>query len=202
VLGLLQVFRGDAAAARSAAEQGLVLSQRLGSPRFEADSLNVLGEAQGLDGDRAEALRLQRAAFEAAGETGIPHAGALVLGAIARLTDDPRERLDSIARGEALLEGDSASHNHLHFHQSAMEAWLAAKEWDDVERHAAALDAYTRGEPLPWSRFWIERGRALAAFGRGDRDAPLLATLAALATEARAVQLNIALPVLDAALKS
>jgi len=54
---------------------------------------------------------------------------------------------------------------------------LAIGEWDEVERHARRLEAYTREQPLPWSDFVIARGRALAAWGQGMRNESLLAEL-------------------------
>ena len=38
-----------------------------------------------------------------------------------------------------------------------------------VDDFDSALEDYTRPEPLPWSDFYISRGRALAAHGRGER---------------------------------
>ena len=45
---------------------------------------------------------------------------------------------------------------------------LATEDWCAAERYAAALEDYTRAEPLAWSDFVIARGRALAAWGRGS----------------------------------
>ena len=55
-------------------------------------------------------------------------------------------------------------------------------------------------EPLPWRRFVVARGRALATHGRGKRDAATLAEIAELRGEAMRVGLRIALPALEAAL--
>ena len=52
----------------------------------------------------------------------------------------------------------------------------------------------------PLSDFLIARGRALARFGRGERDAPLLAGLLKLRDEAVACELNVALPALEKAI--
>ena len=69
-----------------------------------------------------------------------------------------------------------------------------------MDRYAAALEDYTRAEPLPLSDFFIARGRALAAFGRGRRDAALAAELERLRHDADRVGLRIALPALETAL--
>lgn len=44
-----------------------------------------------------------------------------------------------------------------------------------------------RPEPLPWSDFYIARGRALAAYGEGARDEGTVLTLRSLRDEAERV---------------
>ena len=63
-----------------------------------------------------------------------------------------------------------------------------------------ALEDYTRPEPLSWCDFFIVRGRVLAAWGRGRRDAEALAELRRLREEAERTGFIIALPALEAAL--
>ena len=60
-------------------------------------------------------------------------------------------------------------------------------------RYAAALEDFTRPEPLPWSEFFIAHGRALAACGRGRRDAALRAEIQWLRSEGERQGLRIAL---------
>jgi hypothetical protein len=81
-----------------------------------------------------------------------------------------------------------------------MDACLRSGDWDEVERYAAVLEDYTRPEPLPSSDFFIARGRALAAFGRGQRDAATTEALQRLRDEAAGVGLVTALPALEEAL--
>ena len=81
-----------------------------------------------------------------------------------------------------------------------MEVSLGAGDWNGVERYAKALEDYTRPEPLPWSDFFIARGRTLAAYGQGRRDAEVAQELRRLREEAERVGLKTALPALDAAL--
>jgi hypothetical protein len=193
--------RGDLEQAREIGERGRHLARRIGSPRYLADSLWVLGEVHGVMGDREHAVRFAREALEALGDVGLPYAGAVVLGILARFTDDAAERRDCIARGERLLTGSTMSHNVLQFHQSAIEAWLAQQDWDRVEHHAQALAEYTREEPLPWSEFYRRRACALAAAGRGHTDAELECELSALLETGRDAELNIALPDIAQALR-
>ncbi len=71
------------------------------------------------------------------------------------------------ALAEQLLHDGSLGHNHFWFYRDAMDAALNDSDWDSVERYAAALENYTSAEPLPWTTFFITKGRALAKFGRG-----------------------------------
>jgi DNA-binding SARP family transcriptional activator len=170
ILGPMLLTRGDPEQAGEIGERSRNLARRLGSPRYLADSLWILGEVHGVLGDRERAVRYAREALGALGEVGLPYAGAVILGILARFSTDPAERRDCIARGEQLLTRGTMSHNVLQFHQCAIEAWLEERNWGRVEQHAQALADYTREEPLPWSEFYLRRGRALAAAGRGRRD--------------------------------
>ena len=73
-------------------------------------------------------------------------------------------------------------------------------DWDEVERYAAALEEFTRPEPLPWSDFFIARGRALAAFGGGSRDDATIAEIRRLRDQAEKIGCKPALPALEQAL--
>ncbi len=83
-----------------------------------------------------------------------------------------------------------------------MEACLNIGDWERVNLYAAALEDYTREEPLPMTDFFIARGRTLAAFGRGNREDPTMQELQCLRDEAERVGLKLALPALEAALSS
>ena len=62
------------------------------------------------------------------------------------------------------------------------------------------LEDFTRDEPYLWSTFFAARGRALAAWGRGRRDAEALAELRRLREEAERTGFMTAIPALEAAL--
>ena len=99
-------------------------------------------------------------------------------------------------RERAVVRAGCLAHNVLWFRRDAIEAALNAGEWEAAERHAAALEDYTRAEPLPWSDFIVARGRALATHGRGKGGAGLTAELVRLRDEAERVGLRSALPAL------
>ena len=73
-------------------------------------------------------------------------------------------------------------------------------DWDEVERYAAALEDFTRPEPLPQSDLIIARARVLAAYGRGERDYATMQELKRLRDEAELVGFKTALPALEEAL--
>ena len=56
-------------------------------------------------------------------------------------------------------------------------------DWNEVERHAAALEDFVRQEPLPWTEFIVARARIFAAIGRGDRSKRLNDEMQRLRTE-------------------
>ena len=132
------------------------------------------------EGRRSEALRILDRAMAVSRETGIGYLGAAIAGEIAAVAGAADVRGRALAEGEAILAAGAVSHNHLWFRRRAMEVALSARDWDAVERHAAALEGYTRSEPLPWADFFVARGRALAAHGRGSRGTVLTAELARL----------------------
>jgi class 3 adenylate cyclase/tetratricopeptide (TPR) repeat protein len=193
---------GDFEPAKAHAERALALVQRLGVRRFEPVSLNEQAMILRGEGCRGEALDVLHRALAISRETGISFVGPWLLGHLAVTTEDPAERRAALAEGEEVLGKGAVSHNHLWFYCYAMQAALAAGEYDAAEHYAAALEEYTRPEPFPWAEFFIAYGRALARHGRGWRDPATLRELRRLDREARRVGLRIALPALERALGS
>ena len=128
--------------------------------------------------------------------------GPCALADLAHATQDADERRSVLDEAEALLKKDSVSHNHINFYTSAMELCLRMAEWDEVERYAIALEDYTAVEPMPRCDFFIARGRALAAFGRGDHDNETMQNIQRLHDEASRVGLIAAMPAMETALES
>lgn len=207
LLGFMMAYNvlvdmGEMDRARAYIERSETLARRLGAGRFEAQTVLFLAKLAEAEGDRTRAVELSRQSLELSRETGPAFTAPRILGFLALIVDDAQKRREALDEGVRFLNAGSVGHNHLWFYRHAMEACLSAGEWDDVERYAAALEDYTRPEPLPWSDFFIARGRALAAHGRGNRDAATIAELARLKDEAERVKLRSALPGLVAAVRS
>ena len=94
-------------------------------------------------------------------ETGLSFMGPWILGHLAVMTEDPIERQAALTEGEEILRKGAVGHNHLWFFRYAIDAALDSQDWDGAERYSAALEDYTRPEPLPWANFFVRYGRAV-----------------------------------------
>jgi hypothetical protein len=175
---------GELEAARQQCELALTLARDLGARRFEASSLRHLACVVAALGRRADAITLLERAYAISGESGITFSGPWVLGALALITDDPGTRRWALEEGERILARGCVFHNYFWFYRDAIELSLGIPDWGAVERHALALERFTHAEPVPWTSFFVARGRTLAAYGRGMRDAATLRELRQLRAEA------------------
>jgi tetratricopeptide (TPR) repeat protein len=200
MIGYALVELGEWDRAKAHLEESQALVRRLGAWRFEAQNLTWMARIVNAEGRRSEALEMLEQALEISRGTGIAFNGPRTLGSIALVTEDPERRRSALEEGEAILRLGAVSHNHFWFYRDAMETTLNIGDWESVERYAVALEDYTRPEPLPWCDFFIARARALAAWGRGRRDAEALSELRRLREEAERTGFIIALPALEAAL--
>lgn len=183
------------------AKRCLGLARSLGARAWEAPGLMWQAIALQAAGRQPEACEVMRQAAEITRESGRAFNGGRVLGAMAYvMAEDDAVRESALREGLAMLEENSISHNHFWFYRFAMDALLRVQDWDRVDRYAAALEDYTRDEPLWPATFFAARGRALAAFGRGARDAETIATLERLRGQARGKGLGCALQALEDAL--
>jgi len=187
-------------AALGHAERALVLARQIDAPRFEAEALAFRGELRRCTGRRAEALDDLRQALVIARATGMAFLGPVFLGMLAVAADDPAARNEALAEGEALLAGNSLAHNHLLFRREAIDACLDAGDAAAALHHAVELERRTRSEPLPWSEFFIARGRALAARAAGADGSAATAELARLHEDGQRLGLLGAVVAIDAAL--
>jgi class 3 adenylate cyclase/tetratricopeptide (TPR) repeat protein len=200
IVFMCQAERGEFADAGANVERAIALARQLGARRFEAEGLGFLAAVEAAQGQRAGAARLVREALAITRETGMAYFGPGLLGWLALYTDDAEERRAALAEGEALLAAGSVSHNYMFFYHAAIETALRAEDWPAAERYAAALEDYTRAEPLPWTDFIIARARALAAWGRGDRTAAAVQRLRDLLGQAERGGLRTAAAALARAL--
>ena len=188
---------GDLDAAETYAQRALQLSRHLGARRFEAEDLSFQAQALRSRGRRREAMELLEGALVISREVGMKYMGAFILGEIAAATDDPVRRSAALAEAEEHLERGSVSHAYLWFYQCAIDVHLSTGDWSAAERCAQSLADYTRGEPMPWSDFYVARGRALASWGSGARSDAMLAEIRRLAATAAGCRLGRARIALD-----
>jgi class 3 adenylate cyclase/tetratricopeptide (TPR) repeat protein len=154
---------GDPEATREHLEREMRLIRQLGARRFEAQNLELQARVLIGENEPARAARLLREALAICDEVGTQFSGPKALSALARTCGDPVDCARVLAQGAELLRQGTVGHNHLWFHRDAIEALLAIGDTAGVRRHAHALEAYTRAEPLSWATLFAARGRALAA---------------------------------------
>lgn len=183
-LGAMATMCSRYAAAEPWIRRGLELVGALGARRYEAILLGAMAECDFMAGRIAEARDAVERSVAVARETGLAFCGPWALGIKLRLLDDAREREACINEAESILRGAAISHNHVAFRRNAIEDGIARGQWDEVRRQAAALEAYTRAEPLPYCEFLIVRARTLAALAERPEDPALRAELARLRAEA------------------
>jgi hypothetical protein len=152
------------------------------------------------EGRRAEALEALEASVSLARRVSVGFLAPRILGYYSMITDDDDARTRALDESEEMLRAGSLGHNFLGFHRYAIDACLRAEDWDRMERHAGALEAYTQAEPLPSSDFFIARGRALAALGRAPNNSTALRELERLRHEADRVGLMAPVSAIDRAL--
>ncbi len=179
------------------AAQALV--RGLGAWRFEQACLLFLGRLKFAEGQRGAAVATLEEAVDISRRTGVTFHGPQVYVALSCALDDPDERRRALAEGEAVIAGGCVGHNQLRFYPDAMEVALDLADPDELERYADALEDYTQAEPLPWSDFFIARGRALSAFVRRQPDRATVQELNRLREEAERLGLRFALQALDKA---
>ena len=199
-MGLVLVEMGRIEQARAELSRALEGARALGSRRFAIHCLTLLGKLLVMEGRGAEAREPIEESLRLSRETDFSFEGPMTLSVLALASDDPDEQRRALAEGEEWLRSDSLSHNYLQFYRDAMNVALRAGDADSVERYADALEAYTRGELLPWSQLYIQRGRALAAHMRGARDEGVLSALRQLHEQTQRVGLHPAALAIEQAL--
>lgn len=184
------------------AERSLELAQQIGARRFEGVALHHIAMAKHAQGQHEEAIKLLREAVAISRETGVTFVGPWILGRLAELADDEATRLAALEEGDEILKRQCVGHNYLWFYRDAISACLKLKDWDRADHYADLLESYTALEPLPWSLFFFAWGRALANYGRGDRDEETLRQLQDILAEATRCDFVAAKPELEEAVAS
>ena len=145
---------------------------------------------------------MAREAWKISQETSVGFTGPRVLGTLAMMTSDPAERRAAMAEGERLLGEGAILYNHFCFSRDAIEMSLEVGDLDTVDRFVAALENYTRAEPLPWTDLVMARAGALAAYRRGRRDDQTIFALKDAREQAQRGGLYVLVPALDVALEA
>ena len=116
-------------------------------------------------------------------EAGLRFCGPKVLSPLAWAVEDGAERMLLLQQGQELLSNGAVGHNHLWFYRDAIEAMLEMRNFGAVLDYAAALEGYTRAEPLPWAQLFAARGRVLSRALEQSCDDTMLRELARIQGE-------------------
>jgi hypothetical protein len=163
--------------------------------------MHWLAEIQRIQGRRQDALKTLRLAMELARQTGLGFNGPALLASIALASDDPLERANALQEGEVLLQVDSLAHCHLTFYPNAIDAALAARDWQEALRYATALVAFVGSEPNTRARLAISRGQCLANVGISGLSKAHVSELRTIRADAERRGFKSFLPGIDAVLK-
>jgi len=187
---------GDPGQAREHVNRARELAQRIGAQRFEGENLLYLGKICRVEGNLDEAREHFAEAMRACRETKVSFMGPWVLAEMAAEAEDPATREKYLTEGGEILSQGAVSHCQFWYHRVVMDICYRIGDWQRMEQYATALEEFTRTEPLPWTDYFITRGRALAAYGRGERGEASVAEIARLDEEAKSAQLMTARPLL------
>ncbi len=190
----------DYTEARQHNNRAIEFARQLGAPRFEAQALMYGGKLKRSEGRRDDAIKILETALEMSKEVGHGFTGPRIVGEIARNFVETEEKCEALDEGERMLEAGSVSHNHFFFYRDAIEVSLDIGDWNSAERYSTSFEDFTKSEPLPWSNFFTDRGRALAAYGRGVHDEALNEEFQRLNKLAKLVGLKTAIPAIETVL--
>jgi class 3 adenylate cyclase/tetratricopeptide (TPR) repeat protein len=196
-IGWVYVIQGRYAQAIEPTERSLALARAIGSRRFVAFDLSLLTYAYWHTGREAEARDALAEGLAVGAEIGMGFLGGGLFGARAMMARDRVELDVVLEEAERGIATGNPAHSHFWFRRAAIDALLKHGDYDGVLRQAAALEALTHAEAMPWAEFQVARARALVAAGRGRPDR---AALTASRAEAERLRLFDVLPALDEAI--
>jgi len=200
VRAAIEVNRMQHDAARRCSERSVALAREIGARRFEAEGLALHGLALFGAGDRESGRSLLEESVVLARSTAATYCGPFALGALALASDDATRCRTLLAEGEQLLASGCVSHNHFDLNFHGIDVCLRLGDAAGARRHAAALEAYTRDEPLPWCEAVIARGRVLARVLDGERGEEVRREIGHALGLARAMNFLVLVPALEEAL--
>ena len=186
--------------AEQACIRGLALARMAQSRRYESTVLLFLAEVRLQQSNPHQARQHLDEALDLANQTGLGFIGAPIYARLARTAIDAGERAQALMKGEALLKEPGLSHCHLWFYRDAIEASVAAAEWDDALRYADALEDFVRSEPLPWADLIAARARALRDVAMDGRGPAALTRLKQVRRDVAEAGVGWALAAVDAVL--
>ena len=175
------------------------LARQLGARRLEAGVLELQARVVLDTGRPAEAAKMLREALAICREAGMQFDGPKIISALSRAEDDPVQRAALLAEGKEILRRGAVGHNHLWFYRDAIEALLSAGDGAGALEYVAALEDFTRAEPLPWSDLFAKRGRLLARALLGI-DEDIRAELTSIRSSLERAGFRPFLPLVNAAL--
>jgi class 3 adenylate cyclase/tetratricopeptide (TPR) repeat protein/ABC-type transport system involved in cytochrome c biogenesis ATPase subunit len=177
----------DYAQAEADAKAALELVAKTGAKRFVPLFNDVLARVKYYQGDSASAIKFLEESWATAEETSPTFAGPWILGALALVSPDVDNRQSILIKGETLLNQGCVAHNYFWFYRDAIEVSLMDANWSGAESWACKLKNYFCGKPMPWAEFIVERGFALAEWGRTGHCRVLISQLQGLLAYAQKV---------------
>jgi tetratricopeptide (TPR) repeat protein len=205
ILGLLLAARtalemGEYKDVRMHLDRSLDLSRRMSAGNFEAQALMLLARLLATQGETDKARQYADDAVSVARNVGMTFIGPTTLAQQAKFAQHAMQRRAILKEGDDILDSGCVAHNQFWLPFTGIDLSLAAHEWDEVERYAKRLETFTRSQPLAWSDFVIDRGRALSTWGQGNRDKSMETELKRLRGIAEGVGLKPALIDIESAL--
>lgn len=132
-----------------------------GNERFRAYAMNQLARGYLMSGKPNRALEVLDEAINISRKVGMSFVGPRLLGTLSICPTDDEQRKAAVKEGVGILRSGCHAHNQLWFLRDAIESALISDERKSVIQYTDWLERITLREPLPWSNYFIERGRVL-----------------------------------------
>jgi tetratricopeptide (TPR) repeat protein len=180
--------------------EGLALAQPAGSRRYESLLLWNLATCRLVQGDAEGARRCLEDALRLARESGLGSIGPAIYARLARASAGRAQMDQALCEAERLLRAPCVAHARIGFYRDAIEATIAAGDWDRALVYARALEAFVGDEPLAWAQLVVSRAYVLRDVALGLACPARVHRLTTLREQVLAAGWNSALPEIDAEL--